>query len=225
MGEIYLIRHGQASFGEPDYDRLSERGIAQSRQLGQWLRTRGPRFDAVYAGERLRQQHTAQLALDGAPGLRIDPAFNELDADRLLQHALPRLILREPQLASLLQDLAANRDAFRRVFERIVDEWVGGDWGEAGVGDWQGFRARVTGALAALARQHGKGRCLAVFTSGGPITATMQSLGHHRRGGLDWDIANTSITRLAYDDAGNLHLLEARSVPHLGETPELLTHL
>ncbi|NPC53888.1 histidine phosphatase family protein, partial [Corallococcus exiguus] len=29
MAELYLVRHGQASFGAADYDRLSERGEQQ----------------------------------------------------------------------------------------------------------------------------------------------------------------------------------------------------
>ncbi|EPM78754.1 hypothetical protein A249_34210, partial [Pseudomonas syringae pv. actinidiae ICMP 18804] len=37
MGSIYLIRHGQASFGADDYDVLSPVGIRQSRVLGAHL--------------------------------------------------------------------------------------------------------------------------------------------------------------------------------------------
>lgn len=229
MGEIYLIRHGQASFGEPEYDRLSETGIHQSRRLGDWLRERGLAFDAVYAGERVRQQDTARLALEAATGevptLWIEPAFNELDVDRLLHHAVPRLILRDPRLGMMIMDMRRNRDAFRRVFVRVIDEWVAGQWQEAGIGQWDGFRERVVSALAMLARRHGPGRRLAVFTSGGPITATMQQFGRHERAGLDWDIANTSITRLAFDGEGALSPGEWRVIPHLEDRPELVTHL
>lgn len=229
MGEIHLIRHGQASFGERNYDRLSPTGIVQSRRLGAWWRENGIDFDAVFSGERERQKDTALLALEErgrSPGpLGIDPSFNELDADRLLHHALPRLILREPQLANLLLDLPANRDAFRRVFERIVDEWVAGEWLDAGIGTWAGFSARVREGLAAIARQQGPGRRIAVFTSGGPITVLLQHLGNSGAGRLDWNIANTSITRLAYDEAGNFSLLEMRVLPHLESDRELVTHL
>jgi len=37
MSELYLIRHGQASFGTADYDRLSEKGIRQASVLGDHL--------------------------------------------------------------------------------------------------------------------------------------------------------------------------------------------
>lgn len=229
MGEIHLIRHGQASFGEQDYDRLSAVGIAQSRRLGRWWQETGITFDAAYSGERERQQHTARLALDeqaraGLP-LRIDAAFNELDADRLLRHALPRVIVREPRVGDMLLDLAAHRDGFRRVFERIVDEWIAGQWPEAGIGNWQEFSARVHLALNNIAQHHGPGRRIVVFTSGGPITATLQHLGQAPGDRLDWNIANTSITRLVYDEAGNLTLQETRTLPHLAHDSELVTHL
>lgn len=235
MGEIYLIRHGQASFGEQNYDRLSGIGIAQSHRLGEWLRETGLGFDAVYSGERERQKDTALHALGdvaatpgGAPlrpALQVDPAFNELDADKLLQHAIPRVLLRDPGLAAMLVDLKANRDAFRKVFERIVDEWVTGAWETAGIGSWEDFSARVLAGIRALAVRHGTGSRLAIFTSGGPITATMQELDALPGAGLDWQIANTSITRLAYGADGSLTLLERRVVPHLREHPGLLTHL
>ncbi|PCI45804.1 MAG: histidine phosphatase family protein, partial [Alphaproteobacteria bacterium] len=40
MAEIYLVRHGQASFNTDDYDRLSDRGRQQSEYLGQYFTER-----------------------------------------------------------------------------------------------------------------------------------------------------------------------------------------
>jgi len=37
MSSIYLVRHGQASFGSANYDELSDRGRRQSRILGEYL--------------------------------------------------------------------------------------------------------------------------------------------------------------------------------------------
>jgi broad specificity phosphatase PhoE len=34
MGQVLLIRHGQASFGADDYDVLSDLGWTQGRALG-----------------------------------------------------------------------------------------------------------------------------------------------------------------------------------------------
>ena len=37
MGTLYLIRHGQASFGAADYYQLSELGARQCHALGQYF--------------------------------------------------------------------------------------------------------------------------------------------------------------------------------------------
>ena len=62
MASIYLIRHGQASFGAEDYDQLSTLGCRQAEVTGQYLRDAGIRLDAVYSGDLSRQQETARLA-------------------------------------------------------------------------------------------------------------------------------------------------------------------
>ena len=58
MGTLYLVRHGQASFGADDYDQLSARGQQQSERLGAYWRERGLRFDAVLCGTLRRHGQT-----------------------------------------------------------------------------------------------------------------------------------------------------------------------
>jgi broad specificity phosphatase PhoE len=50
MGNLYLVRHGQASFGAADYDNLSELGQRQSVRLGEYFAGKGLQFDAVITG-------------------------------------------------------------------------------------------------------------------------------------------------------------------------------
>ncbi|MEE4145927.1 MAG: histidine phosphatase family protein, partial [Halieaceae bacterium] len=59
MATIYLFRHGQASFGSDDYDKLSPLGERQATLLGQYLRASGIVLDAAYSGDLLRQRDTA----------------------------------------------------------------------------------------------------------------------------------------------------------------------
>ena len=40
MGTLYLVRHGQASFGADDYDVLSPAGHEQAVRLGEYWRGR-----------------------------------------------------------------------------------------------------------------------------------------------------------------------------------------
>ncbi len=98
MGTLYLVRHGQASFGADDYDHLSELGHAQARRLGQyWRESLGPalRFDAVLTGTLRRQVQTWQgiaegAALAGTPHTRL-PGLDEYDS-----HAVIAAIHPEP---------------------------------------------------------------------------------------------------------------------------------
>jgi len=64
MARLVLIRHGQASYGQVDYDRLSPKGEQQARVLGAHLATL--KLDALYVGPLRRQQQTAALAAEGA---------------------------------------------------------------------------------------------------------------------------------------------------------------
>lgn len=63
MALLFLVRHGQASFGSADYDRLSELGRQQSRWLGEHFAGRGLQFRRVVAGSLRRQQSTAEEIL------------------------------------------------------------------------------------------------------------------------------------------------------------------
>ncbi len=64
MAAIYLIRHGQASFGKADYDQLSHKGTEQSQILGKyWQSMSTP--DKLYAGDLLRHGQTLEHFFTG----------------------------------------------------------------------------------------------------------------------------------------------------------------
>ena len=65
MGSIYLIRHGQASFGAENYDVLSPLGYRQSEALGDYLAQLDVTFDRCLSGELERQQDTARTTTGG----------------------------------------------------------------------------------------------------------------------------------------------------------------
>ena len=58
MGTLYLVRHGQASFGADDYDVLSPLGHQQSRRLGEYFKQKGVHFEAALTGTLNRQVQT-----------------------------------------------------------------------------------------------------------------------------------------------------------------------
>jgi TetR/AcrR family transcriptional regulator, cholesterol catabolism regulator len=64
MGLLCFIRHGQASFGEKNYDRLSSKGVLQVRILGEYPAGIRFGFDEVYcASDRLPCFFFLNLAL------------------------------------------------------------------------------------------------------------------------------------------------------------------
>ena len=71
MAKIYLVRHGQASFGAADYDQLSPLGAQQCELLGQHWRAMGLRFDAVWMGSLKRHRQSMEAI---AAGLGKSPA-------------------------------------------------------------------------------------------------------------------------------------------------------
>src|SRR5262245_44164274 len=130
MPTIYLIRHGQASFGAADYDVLSAMGAQQSKVVGEELARRGVMADQVWSGTLSRQRATAAGAV---PDLecREDPRWNEYDMDTLLTRYLPLLNL-DPATA------AASPKDFQRLLERAMIA-CSEDVSLSGPGSWRSF--------------------------------------------------------------------------------------
>jgi broad specificity phosphatase PhoE len=88
MTEIYLIRHGQASFGAANYDALSDHGRQQARWLGEHFASLGIRPARVLSGTLSRQIDTADEICAGMgaaagewPVRDEHPGLDEYDAE------------------------------------------------------------------------------------------------------------------------------------------------
>jgi broad specificity phosphatase PhoE len=207
MGVVYLVRHGQASFGAADYDQLSETGFAQARVLGEALRARLPQMDAVVTGTMARHRQTAEACL-AALGLERVPqrtaGFNEFDPDELIVRHTPRYADR----TVLMQDIAGAKEprrAFQELFTEAVARWVGGRYDDEYTESWPVFRDRCLRAMDDLIRELGASKNALVFTSGGPITAICQDLlripdAHAFK--LNWALANCGVTKVVYGERG-----------------------
>ena len=82
MSRIYVVRHGEASWHEEDYDQLTDKGHAQARAVGAELAARGIRPDVVVSGTLRRHRETAAGLLEGAGwdhAVAEDDRWNELD--------------------------------------------------------------------------------------------------------------------------------------------------
>lgn len=235
MGSIYLIRHGQASFGADDYDVLSPIGVRQAEVLGAHLAQLGLKLDHCYSGDLRRQQHTAQAALAqfdaagiGSPAIQIDPAFNEFDADAVIRTLLPDLLPEEPEALHIMRNGAQNRAEFQRLFSKLVLRWVSGEHDKPELQSWQAFLEQVSGGLERVLARAGSKENIAVFTSGGTITALLHQvtgIPAEHAFALNWQIVNTSLNRLKFRGS-EVALASFNSHVHLEllKAPELITY-
>lgn len=208
MGTLYMIRHGQASFGSENYDRLSQKGVIQSRVVAEHLLQIGATADTVYSGEMKRQTDTAAqtVLLHGAQGnieysLRIDPSFNEYASQEILLSFVKEITGREPVLqGNFFQEYKDKKD-FQTLFEKILSGWATGEYTKEGLVTWEEFSGRVWGGIEKIIHEDNPGRTVLIFTSGGPISAAVQKalgLSNEETIRLGWQIANASITRFIY---------------------------
>jgi broad specificity phosphatase PhoE len=165
---LYLVRHGQASFGQAEYDRLSELGQRQARITGEHMRALGVRLDAAYCGTMSRQIDTARAvleALEEPAELVSDPAFNEYDSGPIIEALLPAMAAEDPAVAQAAPNLFRDRRSFQKIYESAMLRWIAGahDVGEAET--WRAFLARAERAIARVRAENGRGRTVAVFTS------------------------------------------------------------
>jgi len=239
VSSLLLIRHGQASFGADDYDVLSALGVQQATYLGRFLAKRSRNastIDAIYVGPRKRQRDTAKhmAAAAAEHGCELPEAIelaglDEYPAIELLKTWLPILTADDPAFANLLDgddESRAQNHAYERAFECIVGKWMNGELDTGELESFDTFAARVHDSNQHIMREQGRGKCVAVVTSGGPIAISMtRSLGlaNDAMLRLAWVIANSSISEFRYRDAGELTLVSFNNTPHI-EQPMLLTY-
>ncbi|WEN13427.1 histidine phosphatase family protein [Rhodanobacter sp. AS-Z3] len=214
---LLLIRHGQASFGAADYDRLSPLGEEQSRRLGAWLAASGSRPDLIAIGPRERHRRTAEQCLEAAgvdlPLLVLD-GLDEFDHHELLARHRPDLDGPDALRAELKQAADPHR-AFQQMFADAVARWVDGAHDAEYQLTWPRFRSKVLTALQTLTEQ--PARTIWAFTSGGPIAVVANALLEAppaQTFKLSWSLVNTSLTRLRLGRHGAT-LVTYNAWPHL----------
>jgi broad specificity phosphatase PhoE len=207
-----MMRHGQASFGSENYDRLSSLGVVQAGILANHLAKTGPHFDAVYTGCMERQEKTAKALLNvyrerraPVPELIKAEAFNEYDSNSVFDHQIPLMVAADPALGNDLERVYSDERVFQHLFQQVMDRWVSGKYDPPGSPRWEDFRACVQNGIQEMMKRHGSGKSLAIFTSGGPISAAVQmalDLKNEKAMALSWQIMNASITCFKYNSTG-----------------------
>lgn len=229
MSTIYLVRHGQASFGTDNYDQLSATGREQVRQLGSYFAESGERIDRIYSGSLRRQTETAEIIAEalGAVPIATETAFNEYDSDLIL-HTFARSLTPQQLAEAGWPGLRTDRRKFQFFLERAARAWVEAQIEAEDMTPWRGFHGRIVAAIENIMRTEGRSKTLIVSTSGGVIgtlVANVMGLSNHTGIELNWAVHNASITRLIYS-ADKVSLSMFNALPHLdrAELRHLITY-
>jgi broad specificity phosphatase PhoE len=213
MPAIYLLRHGQASFGTVDYDVLSDLGRLQADVAGHELVRRGLRSPVVVSGSLRRQQDTASIAaaaLGVAPS-GIDSRFDEFDAHAAVDAHLGR--------EGATDGMSSGE--FQVHLDAVMSEWM--DIGDA---RWRAFSDGAHAALVDLAAALPKGSDAVVATSAG-VTAVIAGrlLGADAQGVIAMNrvSVNASITTVVAGSRG-LSLVSFNDHAHVLGDRSLLTN-
>jgi broad specificity phosphatase PhoE len=227
MSTIYLIRHGQASFDADDYDQLSPLGEEQSRLLGDWLRNTGQALSKVVMGTAKRHRQTAVQCLnqyrlnpDQFPESAwiVDAGFDEFDHQEVLLKHSPEFA----DFAALKKFVAMQsnpRRAFQELFSAALTRWIAAEFDDY-TESWLQFQTRCQAALARLrmqTNQENRDQNIWVFTSGGTISALVQSvldIPDQRIFNLNATLMNTGLTKFIYG-AERISLSYLNSPAHL----------
>ncbi|KQP38035.1 histidine phosphatase family protein [Pseudorhodoferax sp. Leaf274] len=215
MGTLYLVRHGQASFGADDYDQLSEQGQRQSVRLGEYFAFKGIVFEATLTGTLRRHAQTfagikAGMEAAGTPPLPEPsawPGLNEYDSAAVIATVHPEA-LQKPSTPELYKH-------HFRVLRQGLAAWMAGRVQPEGMPTYVAFRDGIAAVLDHVRTRH-TGNVLLV-SSGGPIsTAVGQVLGTAPETTIDLNmrIRNSAVTEFVYTQSRHV-LLTYNTLPHL----------
>ncbi|MDB5889992.1 MAG: histidine phosphatase family protein [Polaromonas sp.] len=214
MGTLYLVRHGQASFGADDYDVLSDLGYRQALRLGEYFKYKGIAFDAAYTGTLRRQIKTFDGIAEGM-GMPMSatalPGLNEYDSRAVIAAVHPHP-LEKPTTPEMY------RSHFR-LLKNGLAQWMAGVVRPQGMPSYSGFVAGITDVLDHIRKTH-EGHVLLV-SSGGPIsTAVGHVLGTSPQTTIELNlrIRNASLTEFAFTPRRHM-LVTYNTLPHL-DAPE-----
>ena len=219
MGQLTLVRHGQASFGADDYDQLSELGQRQSIRLGAYWKQTSEHtpdtlsFDAVLIGSLKRHRQTWEGIAQGASlqmTPEVWPELNEYDS-----HALIATVHPEPLAKPDTPEMYKHHF---RLLRTALQKWMAGETQPKGMPSYDVFVQGIQAVLTHV-RSNYKGRVLLV-SSGGPIsTAVGQVLGAPADTTIELNlrIRNTALTEFIYTPSRHM-LLSYNNLPHLDDS-------
>ncbi|UWR17399.1 histidine phosphatase family protein [Sulfitobacter sp. M368] len=204
MAELLVIRHGQASFGQDNYDVLSDLGHQQSAAVGQMLRDGGWVPDRLVTGTLKRQRDTlTSMGFDGGAAEE-HAGLNEYDFADLLNARF------KGQVPDVVK---GDRKTHFRTLRETVFDWQDAAFDGASE-TYAEFAARVEAAREFVTKTKAK-RVLVVSSGGviGQMTATALGAPARQMMQLNLQIKNTAMTRFMFSGP-MFSLHEFNATPH-----------
>ena len=241
MTTLLLARHGQASFGQENYDQLSELGSIQAQMLGQHYASTQRSIDAIFTGSLVRQQDSARHFWDSyqssvdtnsdisslsaidlnAPDSYVLPQFDEFNHKDVFIKSDPAFSSQGAIAAEIAKaDVPMTRLA--ELFDNAMQRWHGGDYDHDYLESWSQFNERAKQALEQIRLQVSKlnlsrDSTVLVFTSGGvisAITAQLLQQGSQTAYQLNKSLVNTGVTSVTLKEQES-RLLSLNEYSHL----------
>ena len=243
MTTLLLARHGQASFGQENYDQLSELGSIQAQMLGQHYASTQRSIDAIFTGSLVRQQDSArhfwkhyQSSIDNSndnnmavkpvidlntPNSYVLPQFDEFNHKDVFIKSNPAFSS-QGAIASEIAKAEVPMTRLAELFDNAMQRWHGGDYDHDYVESWSQFNERAKQALEQIRLQIlklnlGRDSTVLVFTSGGiiaAITAQLLQQGSQTAYQLNKSLVNTGVTSVTLKEQES-RLLSLNEYSHL----------
>ncbi|WP_163930897.1 histidine phosphatase family protein [Paraferrimonas sp. SM1919] len=199
--QIYLIRHGQASFASADYDRLSDLGCQQMQILGERLKG-ALTPDACFSGDMLRHAQSFEHFFEGHGsrlGCAIHTGFNEFDHQQVLHRHNPEFVNGQA-LAAFAAKQKQPKRILAKEFALAMQRWQSGDYDDY-TESYQAFTERTWQGMHDITKaEH---QSVLVFTSGGVISSLCQQLfgaDNATMINLNQKVVNSSITKISFSN-------------------------
>lgn len=240
MTTILLARHGQASFGQENYDQLSELGGIQAQLLGQHYASTQRRIDAIFTGSLVRQRDSAQhfwsryqSSIDiehnnGTPIINLNepdsyilPQFDEFNHKDVFVKSDPAFSSRAAIAAEIAKSEVPDT-RLAELFDQAMQRWHGGDNDQDYIESWPTFNHRAQQALEQVRTKVAnlnldQDSTVLVFTSGGviaAITARLLKQGSQIAYQLNRSLVNTGVTSITIKDQST-RLMSLNEYSHL----------
>ena len=135
MAELLVVRHGQASFGADNYDKLSDLGHRQSKLAGEALRDAGWIPDRTITGSLVRQKETL-ASMGFSDGAEEHAGLNEYDFHDILNARFN---------GEVPHDVRKDRKTHYQTLRDTIWQWQKGEI-TGSAESWIDFKTRVEAA-------------------------------------------------------------------------------